>query len=135
MKLISFLILFAILLASAKGSICNNKVCCPNSCKNCTLCTGSILYKQKCCEVEILEANKTCKHHPPPCVIFKNVTTIEKDFLGELKDLLTVANAILLGIVGIILICMIGACFCFDRRKPAVSYDDIEYKGAPWVNE
>lgn len=126
--------------------ICNDLVCCPENCDNCTTCVGIIEYDDLCCEKIILQNNMTCDDFTPPCILTNTTNTTdanipvpdkaELDLNGKILAFLTLTNIILLSAGFIIFICSIYACTCFDKRVPPLNYTDITWKeGTSWIKD
>ncbi|AUL77709.3 putative ORFan [Tupanvirus deep ocean] len=149
---LSFVLVLAYLLTPVKLEKCNNEVCCPDSCPSCTTCVGNFTLDELCCEEIILASNKYCDVNDAPCILEsdKNNTNTNDtntdenndnrndtdDFIEGLKDFFTqIPNIILISILVPLVLSAIYACTCFDRRKPPLDYDQIEWrKGTSWVN-
>lgn len=113
---------------------CVGKICCPNTCNKCTVCTGNPSMDFLCCSQTILNSNRTCDQNPPPCVLTgknndNNNDESYTDYLyGFIQD---IPNIIVLGVLFVLLLLMIYACTCFDRRKPPTKYSNLDPKGFP----
>lgn len=122
------------------NDICNDLVCCPITCNNCTVCIGDQINDIMCCEKNILESNKTCTLFQSPCI--KNSTPaptttqiISPALVDKILKFLTIPNIIYLCIGFVLFLCVVYACTCFDRRKPPISYKEITWsKDTVWIH-
>lgn len=131
------MVLFSIGVLSS--DICTDTVCCPGKCDNCTMCTGNMIYDEMCCDNVIENSNRTCGTDNAPCKIMKNA---DSTTTGTNSNDITQTGGILqgaenfynkIGLINIIFIgigiifgfCLLYACTCFDKRKPAIPYEQI----------
>ncbi|XWV25915.1 putative orfan [Tupanvirus soda lake] len=148
---LSFILILTYLLTPAKPEICNDEVCCPDSCVNCATCVGNFTLDQLCCDEVILASNKYCDVDDAPCILEGDKNNTNKndtdttnennnddndDFIDGLKDFFSsIPNIILVSILAPLVLSAIYACTCFDRRRPPLDYEKIEWKkGTSWVN-
>lgn len=144
------------LVSNSWADLCTSQVCCDSSCSNCTTCIGDPYIDSLCCDVTILSSGLTCDSNPPPCILVVSASTSSSsttghsstsgntdtgsndsytlaDFWSDVKTFFTVEMIIIISIGGLLLICIIYACTCFDNRKPPLDYETITWQeGMTW---
>jgi hypothetical protein len=79
----------------------------------------------------IMVESNLCNNSTNPA----NSTNKNNDNLwSQIVNFLSIPNIIVIGVTIPLLLSMIYACTCFDKRKPPVLYGDIEWeKGVNWT--
>lgn len=123
-----FIFVFLSIVYSVK-CICLQNICCSDFCTTCGSCNGNLTIDNLCCNETIINSNRTCDIYDPPCWILNEE---KPDQYGKENgkdsiyfDITDITNIITIIILGLISLCMIYACCCFDKRKPPAKYKHL----------